>query len=139
MNDGALFAAAAQLIGETPQSESFTSSLKFQHCLHCGYTRFPESPRCPECLSLESEWREDSGDGTIWSWCIYHHAYSDAFTEALPYNVALVELDSGPRLISNIVNAESAPRIGDRVVAAPREVAPGRFLIYFELVGGGDS
>ncbi len=139
MNDNAHFAAAAQLISQTPESEPIASTLRFQHCLHCSYIRYPESPLCPECLSPESEWREDSGAGTIWSWCIYHHAYNDAFTVALPYNVALVELDSGPRVISNVLNAGSPIRIGDRVIAAPREVVPGHFLIYFELAHGGGS
>ena len=139
MNDSALLAAAAQLIGQTPEGESDSSALKFQHCLRCAYVRYPEAPLCPECLSHESEWREDTGAGTIWSWCVYHRAYNDAFTEALPYNVALVELDSGPRVISNVLNAETTLRIGDRVIAAPREVAPGHFLIYFEHARGGDS
>ena len=41
------------------------------------------------------------------SWVIYHHAYHEAFQRQLPYNVALVELDEGPRLITNIVNPEA--------------------------------
>lgn len=139
MRDGALLHAAAQLIGQSHDGESTAPRLRFQHCLRCGYVRFPETPLCPECLSDESDRREDSGAGTIWSWCIYHRAYNDAFKEALPYNVALVELDSGPRLISNVLGAESPLQIGDRVIAAPREVAPGEFIIYFELAVEGDS
>jgi uncharacterized OB-fold protein len=135
VSDNALLAAAAQLIGQTPESDSDSSTLKFQHCLRCGYVRYPEAHFCPECLSDESEWRVDTGAGTIWSWCVYHRAYNDAFTEALPYNVALVELDSGPRVISNVLNAHTPLRIGDRVFAAPREVAPGRFILYFEHAG----
>ena len=38
---------------------------------------------------------------------IYHHAYHEAFKERVPYNVTLVELDEGPRLITNIVNPEA--------------------------------
>ena len=135
MNDSALLAAAALLVGETSESdEVHSSTLRFQHCLRCAYVRFPEAPVCPECLSEEAEWRDDTGVGTIWSWCVYHRAYNQAFTDALPYNVALVELESGPRIISNVLNAETPLRIGDRVIAAPREVSPGRFLLYFDLV-----
>jgi hypothetical protein len=133
MNNAALFAAAARLMSETPEvDEVHSSTLRFQHCRQCGYVRSPESPLCPECLSEESDWLEDSGAGTIWSWCIYYRAYDDAFKEVVPYNVALVELDSGPRLISNVLNTNEL-RIGQRVVVVPREVAPDRFLLYFEL------
>ena len=38
---------------------------------------------------------------------VYHHAYHEAFRDRLPYNVALVELDEGPRLITNIVNPDA--------------------------------
>jgi uncharacterized OB-fold protein len=48
-----------------------------------------------------------SGKGRVISWVIYHHAYHEAFKDRLPYNVALVELDEGPRLITNIVNPQA--------------------------------
>jgi uncharacterized OB-fold protein len=38
---------------------------------------------------------------------VYHHAYHDYYATRLPYNVAVVELDEGPRLVSNIVDARS--------------------------------
>ena len=48
------------------------------------------------------------------SWVIYHHAYHEAFKDRLPYNVALVELDEGPRLITNIVNPAARATSIDR-------------------------
>jgi uncharacterized OB-fold protein len=42
---------------------------------------------------------------------VYHHAYHDYYATRLPYNVAVVELDEGPRLVSNIVDARSDLRI----------------------------
>jgi len=39
------------------------------------------------------------------SWVVYHMAYHPAFEERLPYAVAIVELDEGPRLISNVVGS----------------------------------
>jgi len=45
------------------------------------------------------------------SWVVYHHAYHDYYATRLPYNVAVVELDEGPRLVSNIVDARSDLRI----------------------------
>jgi hypothetical protein len=45
------------------------------------------------------------------SWVVYHHAYHDYFASRLPYNVAVVELEEGPRLISNVVGATGRLRI----------------------------
>jgi uncharacterized OB-fold protein len=40
----------------------------------------------------------------LYSWVIYHVAFHPEFRDRLPYNVALVELDEGPRMITNIVD-----------------------------------
>ena len=94
--------------------------LRFQHCLRCGYVRFPAAPVCPECLSEEAEWRLDAGTATIWSYCVYHRAFSPSFRQLVPYTVCLVELDSGPRLITNPVGvAPSGVHIGQRGVVMP--------------------
>ena len=77
--------------------------LRMQRCPACGYVRFPPARRCPECLDENDEWIQLSGRGTIWSFGIYHHVFNRAFAEDIPYNIALVQLDEGPRLITNIV------------------------------------
>jgi uncharacterized OB-fold protein len=67
------------------------------------------------------------------SWVIYHHVYHEAFKARLPYNVALVELDEGPRLLTNIVN----PEIGiaaERPVRLTIEDEHGVALARFALV-----
>jgi uncharacterized OB-fold protein len=90
--------------------------LVFQRCGTCGYRRWPPAPVCPECLTPGGSWTEVDGHGTIWSFAIYEHAYHPAFRGQLPYNVALVELEAGPRLITNIVGiAPEALCIGLRV------------------------
>ncbi|HEV3328548.1 MAG TPA: OB-fold domain-containing protein [Acidimicrobiales bacterium] len=133
MSDDALLAAAARLLGpERGEGELATSELALQRCDDCGYVRHPPAPRCPECLGASAHWQPDAGLGYVWSVCVYHRAYDPAFADAVPYNVALVELDAGPRLISNVLDvAPGELRIGLRVVASPREVLPGRFLVYF--------
>jgi uncharacterized OB-fold protein len=77
--------------------------LRMQRCPDCGYVRYPPAPRCPECLQENDEWAALSGRGKIWSFNVYHHVFSQTFKEDIPYNVALVELEEGPRLITNIV------------------------------------
>jgi uncharacterized OB-fold protein len=136
--DLALLEAAAEHLSDEPGPEELAAGvLRLQRCSHCGYVRYPAAPCCPECLSREFEWREDAGLGSVWSYCVYHHAFDKAFEAALPYNVVLVELDAGPRLISNVLGvAPGELHVGMRVTALPREVRPGRFLLYFAPAGG---
>jgi len=134
-HDAALLAAAARLLGEAPSNEELASSgFVLQRCDACGYRRFPRAPICPECLGHDAHLEADTGLGTIWSFCVYHRAFDEAFAEAVPYNVALVELDAGPRVLSNVLGVEPRDlRIGLRVVATTQEVAVGRHLVYFRL------
>jgi uncharacterized OB-fold protein len=77
--------------------------LAVQRCAKCRDLHFPPTQVCPACLSEEQEWQVVSGRGTVVSWVNFHQAYWTAFRPELPYNVVLVELDEGPRLLSNLV------------------------------------
>lgn len=81
--------------------------LMFQRC-ECGNAWLPARRECPRCLSDKVRWEQAGGRGTLVSWVVYHIAYNDAFKDRLPYNVAVVELDEGPRLITNMVDAHAA-------------------------------
>ena len=63
---------------------------------------------------------------------IYHHAYHEAFRERLPYNVTLVELDEGPRLITNVVNPDAGLKV-ERKVELQIEDEHGVALARFAL------
>lgn len=77
--------------------------LRVQRCGPCGHLRYPPAPWCPQCLSEEWEWIALSGRGTILSRLIFHQAYNPAWKDRLPYNVVLVQLEEGPRMISNLL------------------------------------
>ncbi len=77
--------------------------LRFQRCSDCGHIRWPASILCPQCHSRSSEWVTSSGRGKVYTYVIYRVAFHPAFEEALPYVVAVVELEEGPRLLTNIV------------------------------------
>ena len=83
-------------------------SIKLPRCRACGHWLFPIGPCCSSCLSDELEWQPLSGRGEVWSYIVYHHAFDPAFKDKLPYNVAIVKLDEGPRLISNVVGVADA-------------------------------
>ncbi len=75
--------------------------LTYQHCI-CGHRWLPPRTECPSCLGTDWSWRDASGRGKLVSWVVYFVAYDEAFKEKLPYNVAIVELEEGVRLVSNI-------------------------------------
>ena len=77
--------------------------LLLPHCPHCKSYWFPASVTCPQCLSLHWEWKPSPGKGKIHSFGVYHRVYHKGFEPEIPYAVALVQLDEGPRLVSNIV------------------------------------
>ena len=78
--------------------------LVIQRC-NCGHAWLPARRNCPSCLSPDVRWERASGKGHLVSWVVYHTAYHAAFENRLPYNVSLVELEEGPRLLTNIVDA----------------------------------
>ena len=79
------------------------NELRIQRCTACGTHRFPARAICSECLSLESEWVPVSGRGEIFSFNVMHQVYHPGFAVAVPYAVALVELDDGGRMLTNVV------------------------------------
>ncbi len=52
---------------------------------------------------MSSEWAAVTGRGKVYSFVIFHRAYHPGFAGELPYAVACIELEEGPRLLSNIV------------------------------------
>ena len=78
--------------------------LMLVRCSQCGRHRLPGRERCADCWSVDSEWAQASGRGTLYSFGIMHQQYDPAFADAIPYNYATVELEEGPRLVTNIVD-----------------------------------
>lgn len=82
-----------------------------QRCGECGVFRHPPRPMCPECQSLEREEVELSGRATLYSWAKPVHPQLPMFEAGTL--VALVELEEGIRMLSNLCEIEeSAIEIG---------------------------
>lgn len=77
--------------------------LCMQRCRACGKFWYPIEPRCPKCLSKDYDWSALCGRGTVLSFVVFHQVYDARFKGAVPYNVALVELEEDVRMFSNIV------------------------------------
>jgi uncharacterized OB-fold protein len=106
--------------------------IRLQHCGGCGRCRYPAARYCPSCLSDRVEWRRASGAGRLYSYIVVHQLYDRAFKDDLPYNVAVVELDEGPRIVTNIVGcANEDLRIGMAVRAEFVPATPEITLLKF--------
>ena len=77
--------------------------LLVQRCADCGELRHPPRPMCPSCNSLAWDTLESSGRGTVLSFVMPQHPTYPWFE--YPYIVALVELEEGVRLVSNVIGA----------------------------------
>jgi uncharacterized OB-fold protein len=99
--------------------------------------RWPPGPLCPECLSERATWQPVTPTGRIYSFAIYEHCYHEAFRPDIPYNVAMVELDDGPRLMTNLVGIRNEDiAIGAPVVAVFEPVTDEVTLVKFRPVPG---
>lgn len=92
----------------TPETEHYwegtrTGELRLQSCSACDNTYFPPRPFCPKCGSKDVSIIKSSGKGTLYSYVI-NHLPTPGFTP--PFAIAVVELDEGPRLMTNIVGCE---------------------------------
>jgi uncharacterized OB-fold protein len=106
--------------------------LRVQRCKDCSTLRYPASRWCPSCLGEDSEWVATSGRGQVWSWCIFHRAYFKGFEPELPYVVALIELDEGVKIYSNLVGiSRDRLRVGMRLRAVFEPVTDEVTLIKF--------
>lgn len=90
--------------------------LVIQQCDSCAHRRWPIGPACTRCLSPSATWVSTPGTGRVWSWITYHQAFNPAFAADVPYNVALIRMDAGHTMISNLVGiANDDIRIGQQV------------------------
>lgn len=108
--------AAYNLPLPTPQPESdfYWEKLKahelwLMRCNDCQSTYFYPRAICPECFSRNTGWVQSSGRGTVYTFAIAHRGPTPAFRDAVPYVPALVELEGGVRLPTNLVEVEPDP------------------------------
>jgi uncharacterized OB-fold protein len=73
-----------------------------RHCNACGRDHYYPRPFCPTCWSDDVSWKEASGRGKLYTYSIVHVNDLPPFNERVPYVAAIVELDEGPRVMTNI-------------------------------------
>ncbi|WP_156325790.1 Zn-ribbon domain-containing OB-fold protein [Nonomuraea sp. SBT364] len=97
----------------TPDTQPFwdgtaAGELRIQRCLTCERHYFYPRPSCPHCGSGTVEWVRASGRASLYSYVINHRP-APGFEEGGPYAIAVVELEEGVRMMTNIVNIEITP------------------------------
>lgn len=121
----------------TPFSEPFFHAARRHQlvalrCLSCGAYRLAERATCPKCWSDGYEWVGVSGRGRVYSYVLMHQQLHPGFAEEIPYNVALIDLDEGPRLVSNIVDCPNEEvRVGMAVEVVFDDVTPDVTMVRF--------
>jgi hypothetical protein len=78
-----------------------------------GLVWYPPQPMAPDTLDDDWEWTKMSGRGTVYSFTVHHFTYVPSFKDEVPYNTALIELEEGARILSNVTDcANEDLRIG---------------------------
>ncbi len=80
--------------------------LVYQKCKNCNTNIFYPRIACPKCFSEDIEWVEASGRGTIYSCTVVENNPPSAFINDVPYVVAVIKLEEGVQLLSNIVGCD---------------------------------
>ena len=106
--------------------------LQIQRCQACGAYVFYPREVCSECLAPELEWVHVSGKGTLYSFTIARAPTHPAFSDDVPYVIAIVELEEGPRITTNIIDCpEEKIRIGMALQATFPQVDDSQVLVKF--------
>ena len=129
----------------TPETKPFWDGarahrLMLPWCKACGRPHFFPRNCCPHCFAFDLEWRQASGRGKLHTFVINHKA-ARGFENKVPYVIAVVELEEGPRMMSNLVMDETPTPDNVKIDMALEvifdDVTPEISLPKFRLARGG--
>lgn len=113
-----------------PESQPYWDAMREQRlmlkrCRACGRHHHYPRELCPHCGSNEVEWTQAKGTGSVYSYTVARRPAGPAFKADTPYVVAIIELDEGARMMSNLVGIDpDQVRIGARVAVQFDAVTP---------------
>jgi uncharacterized protein len=123
MSDTDIAAAARPAVVPDARSQAFfdgcaQGQLLIRRCIECQSWSAPADPFCSVCGGGRLEWARSSGRGVVHTFGVVHHISHPGFRDEAPYNVAVIELEEGPRLNSRIIGCGN----DDIAVGMPVEV-----------------
>ena len=97
-----------------PESDFYWEKCKenelwLRHCKACDQAYLYPRDICPNCFSRDTDWIQSSGKGILHTFCIVHRGPTPAFRDMAPYVIGIVELESGARIPTNLVEVEPDP------------------------------
>ena len=119
-----------------PESKQFWEAtaegrLLLRQCKDCETIIYYPRALCPECSSFNTDWIEASGNGEIYSFTVNHRG-DGPYKDSAPFVIAYVELDEGPRMMTNIVDTDpSSVEVGQRVRVVFHDTGEGSALPRF--------
>lgn len=112
----------------TDATTGMAATLQLLRCPACGRLDTPPRSVCGGCLAGGLQTEEVPGTGTLASWTTIRRAPT-RFRDEAPYDVVVVDLDAGPRVVGRL-SADTAPaQIGARVTAVRAEGANAIFKV----------
>jgi uncharacterized OB-fold protein len=106
--------------------------LLLQRCADCEAVIWYPRGFCPACSGSRLDWFEASGRGTVYSFTVVRRGAMGLYAGTEPYVLAYVELDEGPRVMTNVVDCDpDAVSVGDAVSAVFHDTGEGSALVRF--------
>jgi len=94
------------------------NTFTYQQCNNCQTVIWYPRRHCTGCVDGDLSWHKAKGTGTVYSFSVVRQSYHPFFRQQVPYAVAWIDLDEGPRVLSNIIGVADATeeiQIGDKV------------------------
>ena len=136
MSESGLPAPAPSVSVETQffWEETARGRLLLRRCLSCNSVIWYPRAICPECSSNDTEWFSATGRGCVYSYTVNRRGEGD-YANTQPYVLAYVELDEGPRILTNIVGpGAQGAFVGAPVSLVLVDTGQGSALPRFQLV-----
>jgi uncharacterized protein len=109
--------------------------LCIQKCCDCGVWHHIPRERCADCGSFDLDWAQCSGRGTLFSWTETNTPPLPSLQDDVPFIVALIELEEGPRVVCRLVGvANDDLEVGQAFQAKMELLNPEFALTVFERV-----
>lgn len=106
--------------------------LLIQNCQKCGNLQFYPRTVCINCLSEELGWVRASGKGTVYAFSTIHQAPTPAYAGDIPYSFAIIDLEEGVRMTSNVIDCKPEDvKVGMAVEVVFRSHSPEIAVPYF--------
>jgi len=93
-------------VSESFWAATLDNQFQFQHCQSCDESIFYPRVNCSACGSVDLETTNASGRGTVYTYTVARRATHRGFSEVVPYVIAIVELEEGPHVTTNIVDCD---------------------------------